>query len=126
MAHLARVTFLTPRRWSKPLGALANDAGGRFGRRSANEGTMLCRREVVPVLLFATFELAVLVLGSAGIQAQETTQRSQCGTFTTVPAKTTLEQRRCRRPAAENASNPWNAYPDYWGPFPVVGEGRAR
>jgi hypothetical protein len=22
-----------------------------------------------------------------------------------------------------NTSNPWNAYPDYWGPFSIVGEG---
>jgi CHAT domain-containing protein len=23
----------------------------------------------------------------------------------------------------EDLSNPWNSYPDYWGPFSIVGEG---
>jgi hypothetical protein len=26
----------------------------------------------------------------------------------------------------DDTSNPWNAYPDYWGRFSIVGEGGAQ
>jgi CHAT domain-containing protein len=31
--------------------------------------------------------------------------------------------RRAMLAMIEDPSNPWNAYPDYWGPFSIVGEG---
>jgi CHAT domain-containing protein len=33
--------------------------------------------------------------------------------------------RRAMLAMIEDPSNPWNAYPDYWGPFSIVGEGGA-
>jgi CHAT domain-containing protein len=33
--------------------------------------------------------------------------------------------RRAMLAMIEDHSSPWNAYPDYWGPFSIVGEGGA-
>jgi CHAT domain-containing protein len=33
--------------------------------------------------------------------------------------------RRAMLAMIEDPSSPWNAYPDYWGPFSIVGEGGA-
>jgi CHAT domain-containing protein/tetratricopeptide (TPR) repeat protein len=34
--------------------------------------------------------------------------------------------RRAMLSYMDDTSNPWNAYPDYWGPFSIVGEGGAQ
>lgn len=48
-------------------------------------------------------------------------------TFESLNKDPTIESaealRRAMLAMIEDTSSPWNAYPDYWGPFFIVGEG---
>ena len=54
-------------------------------------------------------------------------QRLITSTFEIVKSNPTASRaeglRRAMLAYLDDTSNPWNAYPDYWAPFSVVGEG---
>jgi len=57
----------------------------------------------------------------------ETAVRLTTDTFEAMQKEPTIGRaealRRAMLAMIEDTSNPWNAYPDYWGPFSIVGEG---
>jgi CHAT domain-containing protein len=57
----------------------------------------------------------------------ETAARLTTGTFETLQKESRIGRAEALRRAMlaymNDTSNPWNAYPDYWGPFSIVGEG---
>jgi CHAT domain-containing protein len=60
----------------------------------------------------------------------EAAARLTTGTFEALQKDPTIGRAEALRSSMlaymNNTSSPWNAYPDYWAPFSVVGEGGAR